>query len=164
MKQQEEQFTELYNQYAPGIRKLCLGYTGDAMLAEDLLQESFVKVWKNMDKFRGDAAWSTWIYRIAANTCLTHLRKKNEQFVDADEERLAMIPDDERNKEQEVQLLYKCISKLAETDRLIITLVLEDKPYEEIAEITGITENNLRVKIHRIKKQLSEIYTSYERL
>lgn len=164
MKQQEEQFTELYNQYAPGIRKLCLGYTGDAMLAEDLLQESFVKVWKNMDKFRGDAAWSTWIYRIAANTCLTHLRKKNEQFVDADEERLAMIPDDERNKEQEAQLLYKCISKLAETDRLIITLVLEDKPYEEIAEITGITENNLRVKIYRIKKQLSEIYSSYERL
>ena len=164
MKQQEEQFTELYHQYAAGIRKLCLGYTGDAMLAEDLLQESFVKVWKNMEKFRGDAAWSTWIYRIAANTCLTHLRKKNEQFVDADEERLTMIPDDERNKEQEVQLLYKCISKLAETDRLIITLVLEDKPYEEIAEITGITENNLRVKIHRIKKQLSEIYSSYERL
>jgi RNA polymerase sigma-70 factor (ECF subfamily) len=60
--------------------------------------------------------------------------------------------------------LYKCISKLAETDRLIITLVLEDKPYEEIADITGITENNLRVKIHRIKKQLSEIYSSYERL
>ena len=71
---QEEQFTALYKQYAPGIRKLCLGYTGDAVLAEDLLQESFVKVWKNMDKFRGDAAWSTWIYRIAANTCLTHLR------------------------------------------------------------------------------------------
>ena len=164
MKQQEEQFTELYHQYAAGIRKLCLGYTGDAMLAEDLLQESFVKVWKNMEKLRGDAAWSTWIYRIAANTCLTHLRKKNEQFVDADEERLAMIPDDEQNKEQEVHLLYKCISKLAETNRLIITLVLEDKPYEEIAEITGITENNLRVKIHRIKKQLSEIYSSYERL
>lgn len=163
MKEQEKEFTSLYNQYAEGIGKLCLGYTGDAALAQDLLQETFLRAWNAMAQFRGDAKWSTWIYRIAVNTCLTHLRKKKLSFTEIDRETLA-IEEDGQQKEQEVQVLYKCISRLAETDRLIITLVLEDNPYDEIADITGITENNLRVKIHRIKKQLSEIYNSYERL
>lgn len=161
---QQEQFTALYNEYAAGIKKLCLGYTGDAVLAQDLLQETFIAVWNNMQKFRADAKWSTWIYRIAVNTCLTQLRKKKHTLIDVENSQLAMLPDDINNKEQEVLLLYKCISQLPETDRVIITLVLEDKPYAEIAGITGITENNLRVKIHRIKKQLTEIYNSHERL
>jgi RNA polymerase sigma-70 factor (ECF subfamily) len=161
---QQEQFTALYKAYAAGIKKLCLGYTGDAVLAQDLLQETFIAVWNNMQKFRVDSKWSTWIYRIAVNTCLTQLRKKKETIVDIENSHFAMLPDDISTKEQEVQLLYKCISKLAETDRLVITMVLEDTPYEEIANITGITENNLRVKIHRIKKQLTQIYNSYARL
>ena len=161
---QQEQFTALYNEYATGIKKLCLGYTGDATLAQDLLQETFIAVWNNMQKFRAEAKWSTWIYRIAVNTCLTQLRKKKETLVDIENSHLVMLPDDINTKEQEVQLLYKCISQLPETDRLVITMVLEDTPYEEIASITGITENNLRVKIHRIKKQLTEIYNSYARL
>ncbi len=164
MKQQEAQFNSLYQQYAGSIKKLCLGYTGDTMLAEDLLQETFVKVWNNMSKFRGDAAWSTWIYRIAVNTCLGQLRKKQDKHEPIDDYRLSTLADKQETKEQQIALLYKCISKLAETDRLIISLVLEDKPYPEIAAITEITENNLRVKIHRIKKQLSEIYNYYERL
>jgi len=164
MKQQPEAFTALYKEYAEGIHKLCLGYTGDAALAQDLLQETFIRVWNNMEHFRGDAKWSTWIYRIAVNTCLSWLRKKKALPVDTDHPRIAHISDEINNDEQQVQLLYTCISRLAETDRLIITMVLEEKPYDEIAEITGITENNLRVKIHRIKKQLSEIYNSYERL
>lgn len=161
---QQEQFTALYKEYAAGIKKLCLGYTGDAVLAQDLLQETFIAVWNNMQKFRADSKWSTWIYRIAVNTCLTQLRKKKETMVDIENSHYAMLPDDVNTKEQEVQLLYKCISQLPETDRLLITMVLEDTPYEEIASITGITENNLRVKIHRIKKQLTQIYNSYERL
>ena len=161
---QQEQFTNLYNEYGEGIKKLCLGYTGDAVLAQDLLQETFIAVWNNMQKFRGDSKWSTWIYRIAANTCLAHLRKKKDTVMDVANSALAMLPDEVNTTEQEIQLLYKCISRLAETDRLIITLVMEDKPYEEIAAITGITANNLRVKIYRIKKQLTEIYNSYARL
>src|SRR5690606_22557007 len=163
MNQQKEKFTELYKEHAPGIRKLCLGYTGDAAMAEDLLQETFIAVWHNMEKFRGDAKWSTWIFRIAVNTSLSDLRKKNHKLVDINELPQAMMADEAHHQEHEVQLLYKCISQLAEADRLVITLVLEDKAYEEIAAITAITENNLRVKIHRIKKQLTEIYNRYER-
>jgi RNA polymerase sigma factor (sigma-70 family) len=158
---QQQEFTKLYNEYGEGIKKLCLGYTGDAALAQDLLQETFIAVWNNMQKFRGDAKWSTWIYRIAVNTCLTHLRKKKDTLMDIENTSFSMLQEEVNTKEQEVQLLYKSISQLQETDRLIITLVLEDKPYEEIASITGITEINLRVKIHRIKKQLTQIYNSY---
>jgi RNA polymerase sigma factor (sigma-70 family) len=161
---QQEQFTTLYNKHAPGIQKLCLGYTGDTSLAQDLLQETFIAVWNNMHKFRAEASWSTWIFRIAVNTCLSQLRKKKETIVDIESTAAATMPEVSTTKEQQINLLYKCISKLAETDRLIITMVLEDTPYEEIAGITGITENNLRVKIYRIKKQLTEIYNSYERL
>lgn len=158
---QQQEFTKLYNEFGEGIRKLCLGYTGDAILAQDLLQETFIAVWNNMHRFRGDAKWSTWIYRIAVNTCLAHLRKKKDEVMDVANTAYAMLPDEIDTKEQKIQLLYKCISRLAETDRLIITLVMEDKPYEEIAAITGISENNLRVKIHRIKKQLTLIYNSH---
>lgn len=161
---QQEQFTFLYKQHAAGIKKLCLGYTGDVILAQDLLQETFISVWNNMQRFREDSSWSTWIYRIAVNTCLGQLRKKKETILDIENSQYVMLPDDVNTREQEVQLLYKCISKLPETDRLVITMVLEDTPYDQIAAITGITENNLRVKIHRIKKQLTEIYNSYARL
>lgn len=158
---QQDEFTNLYNEYGEGIKKLCLGYTGDAVLAQDLLQETFIAVWNNMQNFRAEAKWSTWIYRIAVNTCLTHLRKKTATLVDIANTSLAMLPDEINTKEQEVHLLYKCISHLPETERVIITMVLEDKPYNEIASITGITETNLRVKIHRIKKQLTQIYNSH---
>ncbi len=160
---QQQEFTKLYNEFGEGIKKLCLGYTGDAILAQDLLQETFIAVWNNMQQFRGDAKWSTWIYRIAVNTCLAYLRKKKDTLLDVENSAFALLPDEINTKEQEVQMLHKCISRLPETDRVIITLVMEDKTYEEIAAITGITENNLRVKIHRTKKQLTEIYNSYER-
>lgn len=161
---QEKHFKELYNMYGPKVQRLCLGYTGNQMETEDLLQEVFLKVWQNLEKFRGESQVSTWIYRIAVNTCLYHLRStKNKRSVD-----LTMAPPllylEESSKEEQVQLLYKAISELKESDRLIITMLLEEIPYFEMAQITEISEVNLRVKIHLIKQQLSIIYAKYERL
>ncbi|AQX87254.1 RNA polymerase subunit sigma-24 [Elizabethkingia bruuniana] len=160
----QENFENIYRQYAPGIRKLCLSYTGDMDNAEDLLQETFITVWKNLNKFRNDSKLSTWIYRIAVNNCLMTLRKQ-KNISRISEEKIVGLPDEvQQDKTQDTELLYKCISELKEADRVIITLVLDEKPYEEIAEITGITENNLRVKIHRIKKELTEIFQQHARL
>ena len=158
----EQEFSSLYKEYAPGILKLCLGYTGDATIAEDYVQDTFITVWNNMEKFRRDASWSTWIYRIAVNICLADLRKKKQVTIKLEPDHFSHLRDQPDNKEQQVQLLYGCISKLPETDRLIITMVLEDKEYSEIASIIGITQNNLGVKIHRIKKELTEIFNQYE--
>lgn len=162
---QKQQFTDLYTDYYHRMFKLCLGYTGNSAQAEDLVQEVFVSVWNNMQGFKHQAAWGTWMYRIAVNTCLTYLRKKKLNIKDADPwVEAAYLAEESGNKEQEINLLYKSISKLPEADRLIIGMVLEDQPYEEIAAILNISTNNLRVKIHRIKKQLTEIYNQYAKL
>ncbi|NEM97016.1 RNA polymerase sigma factor [Pontibacter burrus] len=161
---QQETFTHLYKHYAPGIRKLCLGYTGSSAQADDLLQETFMAVWNNLHKFRGEANYSTWVYRIAVNTCLLYLRKEKTTPQKTDLDLLHNFAAEETDCESEVLLLYKCISRLPEAERLIISMVLEDLPYEDIAAIAGISENNLRVKIHRIKKQLTEMFNSYARV
>ena len=157
-------FKDIYKKFSPKVHRLCLGYTGNAMLADDLLQETFIKVWQNLDKFQGNSQISTWVYRIAVNTCLYHIRSQKNKVVTSLDQINNVIVEETDCKEQQVQLLYQCISKLVASDRLIITLLLEEVSYTEIAVITEISEGNLRVKIHRIKQQLSKLYTEYERI
>lgn len=159
----EKQFKDIYSNYSQKVHRLCLGYTGDSMQADDLLQEVFIKVWENLEKFRGESQVSTWIYRITANTCLLYLRSNRKQTKVDLEKTSLKISEETIDTENQIQLLYKCISELNEADRLIITLLLEEVPYSEIAEVISISEGNLRVKIHRIKQHLNSIYSKYER-
>ncbi|GAB2981110.1 sigma-70 family RNA polymerase sigma factor [Mucilaginibacter puniceus] len=161
----EAAFKKIFEANSKKIYHLCYGYTGDEDSANDLMQETFLKVWQNLDKFRNQAMISTWIYRIAVNTCLTYLRSEKRQAKDE------LTPELEETtgeiiseKNEQVSLLYKCISKLEESERIIITMVLDEVPYPEIAEISGISEGNLRVKVFRIKQRLTELYNQYERL
>ncbi|TSJ39340.1 RNA polymerase sigma factor [Mucilaginibacter corticis] len=158
-------FKQIFEANSKKIFHLCYGYTGDDDAANDLLQETFLKVWQNLDKFRNQAMISTWIYRIAVNTCLTYLRSEKRQAKDELTPLIAETKIEEvSEKTEQVALLYKCISKLEESERIIITMVLDELPYPEIAEISGISEGNLRVKIFRIKQKLTELYNQYERL
>jgi RNA polymerase sigma factor (sigma-70 family) len=160
----EALFKEIFKSNSKKIYHLCYGYTGDDDAANDLMQDTFMKVWQNLDKFRNQAMISTWIYRIAVNTCLSWLRVEKRQA--KDELTDAIIESKEEDiseKNEQVTLLYKCISQLEETERIIISMVLDELPYSEIAEISGVSEGNLRVKIHRIKHKLTEIYNRYER-
>lgn len=161
----EAAFKKIFEANSKKIFHLCYGYTGDEDSANDLMQETFLKVWQNLDKFRNQAMVSTWIYRIAVNTCLTFLRSEKRQAKDE------LTPELEETtgevvseKNEQVAMLYKCISKLEESERIIITMVLDEVPYPEIAEISGISEGNLRVKVFRIKQRLTELYNQYERL
>ena len=165
MAEKEAAFKKIYEANSKKIYHLCYGYTGDDDAANDLLQETFLKVWQNLDKFRNQAMISTWIYRIAVNTCLTYLRSEKRQAKDELTPLIAETKIEEvSEKTEQVALLYKCISKLEESERIIITMVLDELPYPEIAEISGISEGNLRVKIFRIKQKLTELYNQYERL
>ena len=165
MEQKDSLFKEIFDANSKKIFHLCYGYTGDKDSANDLLQETFLKVWQNLDKFRNKSLISTWIYRIAVNTCLTYLRSEKRQ---AKEELTPQLAETRREefseKNEQIALLYKCIAKLEESERIIITMVLDELPYPEIAEISGISEGNLRVKIHRIKQRLTDLYNQYERL
>lgn len=157
-------FKEIFEANSKKIYHLCYGYTGDDDSANDLMQETFMKVWQNLDKFRNQALISTWIYRIAVNTCLSYLRVEKKRPKDELTDNIIETKGEEISEKQEqVSSLYKCIAQLEENERIIITMVLDELPYTEIAAISGISEGNLRVKIHRIKQKLTEIYNKYER-
>lgn len=140
-----------------------MGYAEDEAQAQDFLQETFIRIWQNLSKFRGEASISTWIYRITVNTCLGHLRSPKNK-VPAELKPNFDTADDTANisKDHHLQQLYRAIRKLPETERLIISMVLEEIPYEEIASSFNITEGNLRVKIHRIKLELTQLFFLHE--
>ena len=162
---QQPAFTQIYNKHAPKVLRMCMAYTSNEAQAQDLLQETFIKVWQNLEQYRGDAKISTWIYRIAVNTCLSHIRSaKNKIPVELNKNFESADDDSSVLKEQQVQQLYKAIHQLPETERLIMSMVLEEIPYDEIADTVNISEGNLRVKIHRIKQQLTKIFFKYEQL
>jgi len=164
MKSKDELFKELFAKNSKVIYHLCYGYTGDSDAANDLTQETFIKVWQNLDSFKNQSQISTWIYRIGINTCLSYLRVEKRKITDEISDYIienTVEPISE--KEDQIAQLYKSIAQLEESERIIITLVLDEVPYPQIAEISGITEGNLRVKIHRIKQKLTEIYNRYER-
>lgn len=158
-------FKEIFDKNSGKVFRLCYGYTGDNDSANDLMQETFVKVWQNLDKFRNQSLISTWIYRIAVNTCLSYLRVEKRQAKDELTDNIIENKQEEiSDKNEQVSLLYKCISQLEENERILITMVLDEIPYHEIAQVSGISEGNLRVKIHRIKQKLTELYNRHERL
>ncbi|MFV8361815.1 RNA polymerase sigma factor [Flavobacterium sp. ZT3P35] len=147
------EFEEVYKIYWQKIFRLCMGYVNDYDLAQDLAQETFIIVWQKQETFRNESSIGTWIFRIASNNCLRQIEKgkrfpKSELPVNITEEKQYSL-------EPQIQFLYKCIAELPETDRIIISLELEDVKQAEIANIVGLSEANIRVKIHRIKEKLT---------
>ena len=164
MVDKEANFKELFQKNSRKIYHLCYGYTGDEDSANDLVQETFMKVWQNLEKFRNQALISTWIYRIAVNTCLSYLRVEKRQAKDELTDTIIENKTEEiSGKNEQIASLYKCISQLEENELILITMVLDEIPYHEIAQISGISDGNLRVKIHRIKQKLTELYNRNER-
>lgn len=154
-------FEEIYKNYWPKIFRLCMGYVNDHDLAQDLAQETFIKVWEQLPKFRNESSIGTWIFRIASNNCLRQIEKQN-RFTKA-QLPLNITEEKQDNIEPKIQFLYKCIAELPEIDRIIISLELEDIKQAEIASIVGLSEANIRVKIHRIKEKLTQKFTSNDR-
>lgn len=158
MENRQEVFDRIFNQYKNWIYRLCYNYTRSETQAEDLVQECFSKIWLNLPDFENRSEYSTWIYRVAVNTCLMQLRKERNNPVEYREELKDAAPEEQENeKEQAVMNLYQAIGELNDIDRLIISMVLEDVSQKQIGEVLGITENNVNVKVYRIKKQLKEL-------
>lgn len=146
-------FDLIYKTYAPQIFRVCLGYTNDADHAKDLVQETFISVWKNLSDFKNQAHISTWIFRIATNKCLRALEVAKR--MPAGEMPFNLTEVHEESPEEKLSFLYRCIAELDEADRIIISLELEGLPQADIAEIVGLSKVNVRVKIHRIKEKLA---------
>lgn len=159
----ELDFKKIYDDNYSKIMRLCMGYVGgDSDIAKDLTQEVFIKVWNNISSFRQDSQVSTWIYRIAINTCLMNLRKKKppelmeKNFSTAESEN----SEEQFEKEKKFKKMYACIHKLGATNKAIILMELEGLPQKEIAEVMGLNHEAIRTRIHRIKIQLSKCVTN----
>ena len=138
------------------IIKICRAYTDSQEDFEDFYQEACLQIWKSRDSFQNRSKWSTWIYRITLNVCLT-LSKRNKRK----QENFKIIHEQsEKNtafQNEDLNLLYDAIKKLSKVSRAIILLHLEENSHKEIATIIGTSPNNIAVRINRIKKQLKII-------
>ena len=139
------------------IYKLVGLYAGDAEEKKDLYQEILLQAWKAWPSFRGEAKFSTWLYRLSLNTIFTQQRKvSNIEYLESLE---TVSPEIKNLSEasQDAQRLHKAIRQLAETDRAIISMHLDGYDNAEVADILGISNNHVAVKLHRIKQQLANI-------
>ena len=155
----EQQFEQLINEHELLIYKICRMYTYTEADRQDLFQDIVIQLWNAFPKFKGEAKFSTWLYRVAINTAITGLRRKKD-FIQSYEH--AALPantsdDNSTDIEEQLQEMYTAIEQLNEIEKAIVMLYLEDKPYEEMEEILGINQGNLRVKMNRVKDKLRNL-------
>lgn len=142
--------------YAAIIIKICRAYTNTQEDFEDYYQEVCLQIWRSRQNFKKQSEWSTWIYRVALNVCLTLLKKKKtgKQYFASDFLPEEATEDSRAFSDEPINQLYKAIRQLSEVDRGVILLYLEEKSYQEIADIMGTNANNIGVRIKRIKERL----------
>ena len=158
--QLEKNFLNDFEQNQNIVHKICRIYTTNQDEHNDLFQEITIQVWKNYSKFRGEAKFSTWMYRVALNTAISLFRKskrniKTQDFSDVSFKIKSVDYDD--TKDKQLKTLYRGIRGLNDIEKALMFLYLEDKPYKEIAKTLGITEVNARVKMNRTKQKLKKI-------
>lgn len=155
--QTEKNFLKMIDDHQQIIHKICRIYRDTKEDQEDLFQEIVFQLWKSFPTFRNESKISTWMYRIALNTSIAAFRKRTIQ-VDFREH----IPEKFHPKEgddisEQEERMYEAFRKLDTAEKAIISLFLEDYSYIEIADITGISENYVGVKLNRIKNKLKSI-------
>lgn len=151
----EKEFIAFVEEYKQVIYKVCYMYATDADNLSDLYQEVVINLWKSFLHFRGECKASTWVYRISLNTCISFFRKSNSrpQVVPITVD-LEYTFADEEEKTSQLCELYQMINELTKLERALILLWLEERSYQEIADIIGISKNNVAVKLNRIKVKL----------
>lgn len=151
----ETLFLQWIDEHQGIIHKICRLYRDSREDREDLFQEIVYQLWKSLPTFKGEARFSTWMYRIALSTAISAFRKKRPDI-----RYTASLPDEqgEQNEQHEQRdLLFDALRKLNDADKALITLYLEDLSYQEIAAISGVSENNVGVKLNRIKTKIQQL-------
>lgn len=151
-------YTSLILPYNPIIIKICRAYTNGQEDFEDFYQEICLQIWRSKDNFKEESQWSTWIYRLSLNVCLTLLKKnKKDKSYATDYLPDEAVAESHVFADESLNLLYDAIKQLSELDRAVILLYLEEKSYQDIADIIGTNQNNIGVRIKRIKERLKKI-------
>ena len=155
----EKEFVKTISENQGIIHKVCSIYCDSVEDRRDLFQEIIAQLWKAYPSFRKESKFSTWMYRVALNTAITSFKKSKRQPIKIglpiESAQLENEEYDSKNEEQ-IYHMHQAINQLSGIEKSIILLFLENKDYEEIAEITGITQNYVRVKMNRIKHKLKK--------
>lgn len=160
----DTEFAELISQNQQRLGRLCSLYADEQADQQDLFSEIMLRLWESLPGFRGEASIHTWVYRVALNTALRfryqlHKKEKRHSSLKAVE----FLPAPNSSEQQQYEALRQCIRRLNEADRPVVTLYLEGFSYKEIAEVIGISENGIAVKMKRIRKKLFTCITAIER-
>jgi RNA polymerase sigma factor (sigma-70 family) len=159
-KELEKEFVKQLDENQNIVHKICRLYTNDQHAHNDLFQEVTVQLWRAYPKFRGDAKFSTWMYRVALNTAITLYRKSTRRVKTQDYESVQFKIEDRQEEDEQMEqltLLYGAVKQLNDIEKALVFLYIEDKNYREISETMGISEVNARVKMNRIKTKLTNI-------
>ena len=158
----EQEFNKIVIENSELIKRICRYYNSNIQDQQDIL----INIWRSLDKFRGESKLSTFIYRIAVNVSITYASKsfkESKLYVSRDTNNIDEIidqpQDDKVEKEKQIQQLQNVLNTMSIIDKALISLVLEGLSMKEIANVIGITEPNVKVKIHRIKTHLKEELT-----
>lgn len=160
--EKEKQFQQIISDYNDRILNICRYYNSNDEDRKDMYQEILANIWKSLDSFRGDSSIGTWVYRVAVNTSLSYTGqsfKKMKLEVNKDMHNLNLVYEedlllDKLNEEARFNHLQNELNLLSVIDKALISLMLEGLSMKEISDVIGITEPNVKVKIHRIKSQL----------
>ncbi len=161
----EKEFLQIIQKNQGIIHKVCNLYCDSQEDRNDLFQEIVAQLWKSFPSFRKESKVSTWMYRVALNTAITSFKKSKRR---PDQNSLTyenfQLEDEgyDTETEENIKMLHAAVSQLTGVEKSIILLYLENRKYEEIAEITGITQNYVRVKMNRIKKKLKKLMVNEE--
>ena len=156
-KELEREFLDMIAAQKRVIYKVCYIYAKDQDDLNDLFQEVVLNLWKSFPNYRGDSTVTTWVYRIAMNTCITFLRRSNTRL-----QTIPMTADmaDEEGRTGQLQERYRLINKLGKLERALILLWLEERSYQEMADILGISKANVAVKLLRTKEKRKKMSNS----
>ncbi|MDE5623786.1 MAG: sigma-70 family RNA polymerase sigma factor [Alistipes sp.] len=152
-----QRFVALIEEYQRVIYKVCSVYAPDRSRIDDYFQEVVLALWRGFDAFRGESKTATWVYRVAVYNCISFVRRRmrRPQSVGLTVD----IKDEEPSETRErIDELYRVIGRLGRLDKALILLWLEERSYEEIAEITGLKANNVAVRLSRIREKLRKMY------
>ncbi len=160
----EKKFNQIVAKNSERIQRICRYYNANITDQQDMYQEILTNIWKSLDNFRGDSSISTWVYRIAVNISVSYSSKsfkESKLYINEDTNNLSEIIADNHSEnslkeEQQILDLQDAINTLSVIDKALISLTLEGLNSKEISNVIGITEPNVKVKIHRIKTQLKE--------
>ena len=152
----EQEFSKMVREQKSTIYTVCYMFSNDEDEVSDLFQETLINLWKGFESFRHESKLSTWIYRVAMNTCISADRKKRRQGTKVPLSMDIDLYNDEDHETKQVRQLHERIQRLDLIDRALVMMWLEGMNYDEIADVIGISVKNVGVKLVRIKEKLKQ--------